>query len=162
MLRPDLSRIFFPSAKYPSISHDFFSIYSRHRTYAKRTKKLRTVHLFILGIGMIMSFIEIISITLWAVTGNWIPFAVGMPIVILLGCLLTALYYQSIAFICPTCSTGFKPTFKEFFFAMHTPKATNLTCPQCRKKNWCIEIYHINNKTNWKKEDAKWHPLSYQ
>ncbi len=64
---------------------------------------------------MIMSFIEIISITLWAVTGNWIPFAVGMPIVILLGCLLTALYYQSIAFICPTCSTGFKPTFKEFF-----------------------------------------------
>ena len=97
---------------------------------------------------MIMSFIEIISITLWAVTGNWIPFAVGMPIVILLGCLLTALYYQSIAFICPTCSTGFKLTFNEFFFAMHTPKATNLTCPQCRKKNWCIESYHINNKTN--------------
>lgn len=99
-----------------------------------------------------MSFIEIISITLWAVTGNWIPFAVGMPIVILLGCLLTALYYQSIAFICPTCSTGFKPTFKEFFFAMHTPKATNLTCPQCRKKNWCIEIYHINNKTKLEKK----------
>ena len=28
------------TAKYPSISHDFFSIYSRHRTYPKRTKKI--------------------------------------------------------------------------------------------------------------------------
>ncbi len=55
----------------------------------KGQKKLRTVHLFMLGIGMIMSSIEIVSITLWTVTGNWIPFAVGMPIVILLGCLLT-------------------------------------------------------------------------
>ena len=114
----------------------------------KGQKKLRTVHLFMLGIGMIMSSIEIVSITLWTVTGNWIPFAVGMPIVILLGCLLTTLYYQSIAFICPTCSTVFKPKFKEFFFAMHTPKATNLTCPQCRKKNCCIESYHIKSKTN--------------
>ena len=104
-----------------------------------------------LGIGMVMSSIEIISITLWAVTGNWISFAVGMPIVILLGCLLTTLYYQSIAFICPTCNTVFKPKFKEFFFAMHTPKAAHLTCPQCRNKNWCIESYHINSKTNWKK-----------
>lgn len=30
----------------------------------KRQKKLRTVHLFMLGIGMVMSSIEIISITL--------------------------------------------------------------------------------------------------
>ena len=114
----------------------------------KGQKKLRTVHLFMLGIGMIMSSIEIVSIVLWVVNRNWIPFAVGMPIVILLGCLLTTLYYQSIAFICPTCSTVFKPKFKEFFFAMHTPKATNLTCPQCRKKNWCVESYHIKSKTN--------------
>lgn len=98
-----------------------------------------------LGIGLIMSSIKIVSIILWTVIGNWIPFAVGMPIVILLGCLLTTLYYQSIAFICSTCSTVFKPKFKEFFFAMHTPKAANLTCPQCRKKNWCIESYHGRN-----------------
>ena len=63
----------------------------------KGQKKLRTVHLLMLGIGMIMSSFEIVSIILWAVTGNWIPFAVGMPIVILLGCLLTTLYYQIIA-----------------------------------------------------------------
>lgn len=29
------------TTKYLSISHDFFSIYSRHRTYPKRTKKIK-------------------------------------------------------------------------------------------------------------------------
>ena len=101
-----------------------------------------------LGIGMIMSSIEIVSITLWAIIRNWIPFAVGMPIVILLGFLLTTLYYQSIAFVYSACSTVFKPKFREFFFAKHTSKAASLTYPQCHKKNWWIESYHIKSKTN--------------
>ncbi|MFC3927180.1 CPBP family glutamic-type intramembrane protease [Streptococcus caprae] len=49
-------------------------------------------------------------------------------------------YYQQISYICPLCKETFKPNFKTFFFARHTPRTRKLTCPHCHQTNYCIEV----------------------
>lgn len=49
-------------------------------------------------------------------------------------------YYQQITYICPLCKETFRPTFKRFLFANHTPRTRKLTCPHCHQTNHCVEI----------------------
>ncbi|MGT2895980.1 MerR family transcriptional regulator [Streptococcus entericus] len=49
-------------------------------------------------------------------------------------------YYQQISYICPLCKETFKPNFKTFFFARHTPRTRKLTCPHCHQTTYCVEI----------------------
>ncbi len=104
-------------------------------------KKLRKVHGIMLIVGIVMDIIEIATIVLWAVKGIWLPFAVGMPIVILLGILMTRMYYKNTAYICPECSANFRPKLKEFLFAKHTPKTRKLKCTTCGYEGYCVEKY---------------------
>lgn len=38
---------------------------------------------------------------------------------------------------CSECSERFKPTFKEYLWAIHTPMKRRLKCPHCLKKSFC-------------------------
>jgi len=102
-------------------------------------KKLRKTHITMLIIGIIADVIEIGTIVLWITRGIWLPFAIGMPIVIALAWLMIRIYYRNAAYICPDCNAKFKPRLKNFIFSKHTPKTRKLTCPECGYKGYCIE-----------------------
>ena len=57
-------------------------------------KKLSRVHGIMLAVGIVMDIIEIGTLLLWIFKGIWLPFAIGMPLVILMGVLLFRMYYS--------------------------------------------------------------------
>lgn len=101
--------------------------------------KLKKTQITMLIVGIIMDIIEIGTIYYWIKYGNWVPFAIGMPFVILAAVLLVRAYYKNAAYICADCNAKFKPGFWEFMWAGHTPKTRKLTCTQCGHKGWCVE-----------------------
>ncbi len=107
----------------------------------KNKKQLRKVHGTMIGVGLVMDVIEIATIVLWIVKGIWWPFAVGMPLVILVAILLVRMYYKNTAYICPECSTTFRPPLGKFIFSHHTPKTRKLTCTNCGHTGYCVETY---------------------
>lgn len=108
-----------------------------HRMTSK--KKLRRIYATLMAVGIVMDIIEIGTLFLWIFRGIWQPFAIGMPIVILLAVLLFRMYYRGVAYICPECNTIFQPSRKELFFARHTAKARKLRCPSCGYNGYCVE-----------------------
>lgn len=114
----------------------------------ERQKKLRRVHLIMVFGGILMDILLIGSALLWGVKQIWQLFAVCLPCVILLGVLLTRMYYRNTAYICPQCHTIFKPGLKEFLFSPHTPKTRKLTCMNCGHKGFCIETFQSSSDEN--------------
>lgn len=110
----------------------------------KNKKGLRRVHGTMLGVGLVMDAIQIGAIALWIVKGVWLPFAIGMPFVILFGVLITRMYYKNTAYVCAECNITFRPKLKEIFFSAHTPKTRKLTCEKCGHKGYCVEVYAKN------------------
>jgi DNA-binding transcriptional MerR regulator/DNA-directed RNA polymerase subunit RPC12/RpoP len=107
----------------------------------KNKKGLRKVHGTMLGIGLILDALQIAAVVLWITKGLWIPFAIGMPFVVLFAVLTVRMYHRNTAYICAECGATFRPVFSEFFFASHTPKTRKLTCAKCGHKGYCVEIY---------------------
>lgn len=105
-------------------------------------KNLRKVRRNMLIVGIIADIIEVSTIILWAARGIWLPFAIGMPIVIALCVWVSVYYFKKVAYICPECHTVFKPGAKEAFFARHTPTTRKLTCTNCGHKGFCVETYY--------------------
>lgn len=105
-------------------------------------KNLRKLHAWMLCIGIGMDLIQIFTLILWILTGNWIPFTIGMLISIVAGILMTWLYYQNTDYICPECHCTFKPKLRRFLFSAHTPKTRKCVCPQCGYHGFCVETYH--------------------
>ncbi len=87
-----------------------------------------------------MAVFQWASIFLWATKGIWWPFALWAVIAIPYGVWMSRWYFRKVAYICPQCHTVFKPTFKEAFFASHTPATRKLTCPACRHHGFCVEV----------------------
>ena len=104
-------------------------------------KKLFNVRRNMIVVGVIMDIIEIVTLVLWIVKGVWLPFVIGMLIVLGMGIWVSVFYFRSVSYICPQCHKVFKPTFRQTFFAKHTPRTRKLTCPSCGYKGFCIETY---------------------
>jgi len=104
-------------------------------------KKLRWLHMFLLATGLPLEVAEGVSIILWATKGIWWPFAVYTIIVIPYAIWITRYYFARVSFVCPECRKSFRPSFREAFWANHTPTTRKLTCPHCGKKSFCVEIY---------------------
>ena len=104
-------------------------------------KKLRKVHMVLLGVGIPVDIVEIASIVLWIVKGIWWPFLLWLVIDIAIGIWLSTYYFNRTAYICPNCHTVFKPVFREAFWARHTPNARKLTCTGCGHHGFCVETY---------------------
>ena len=105
-------------------------------------KQVRKLHAFLLVTGLPIDAAELISITLWASTGIWWPFAVYLLVAVPYAIWITHYYFARVAYICPECHKRFRPNLREAFWANHTPTARKLTCPHCGKKSFCVEVYH--------------------
>ena len=106
-----------------------------------RQKKLRRLHGVLLTIGILADLIWLAAIALWVFRGTWIPFAVAVPVNLLLCTWLTWLYRVKTVYICPHCHAVFKPLLREFLFSRHTPRTRTLTCPACQRRSNCVETY---------------------
>lgn len=107
----------------------------------KNKKGLRKIYGTMLGVGLFMDAIQIGTVVLWILQGIWLPFAIGMPFVILFAVLLIRMYYQNTAYICAECNTIFRPPLGQFVFSAHTPKTRKLTCTKCGHIGYCVETF---------------------
>ncbi len=72
--------------------------------------------------------------------GQWLPFWIGMIIVIALCLGLTIWYLKQTAFLCPKCRQTFEAPAKEVIFASHLGPARRMHCPHCGYHGFCLEI----------------------
>lgn len=105
-----------------------------------KQRSMRKIHTAMLATGVPLAVFQWASIFLWATKGIWWPFALWAVIAIPYGVWMSRWYFRKVAYICPQCHTVFKPTFKEAFFASHTPATRKLTCPACRHHGFCVEV----------------------
>ena len=105
----------------------------------RKMKKLRTI---LLVSSVPVALAEWGTIALWVLTGIWWPFAAVMGAVIIpYGIVMSKYYFARVAYICPQCHTVFRPSFKQAFWANHTPTMRKLTCTSCGYKGFCVETY---------------------
>ena len=90
--------------------------------------------------GLPLTILQWVGIILWITKGIWWVFLVWVIIAIPYGTVLTRWYFRKVSYICPQCHTVFKPTFKEAFWANHTPATRKLTCPHCGHHGFCVEV----------------------
>ena len=115
-------------------------------TIMEGQKKMSAMHRNMLLTGLPLSLLQIASILLWIFKGIWWPFIIWVLAAIPWAVLWSRYYYRHTAYICPQCHEVFRPTFKEAFFANHTPKTRKLTCVKCGRKGFCVETWGGDGK----------------
>lgn len=113
----------------------------------KQKNKLRKMRMWITVSGVPVSVFQWISVILWITNGLWWLFAVWVGVAIPWAIWASIYYFKHVAYICPECHEVFKPKFKEAFWAYHTPRMRRLTCPKCKKKGLCVEVYSDKEKS---------------
>ena len=103
-------------------------------------KKLKRIHMNLLMVGLPITILQWGSIILWITKGFWWLFAIWVVVAIPYGIWGSQYYFKNVAYICPQCHTIFKPTFREAFFANHTPATRKLTCTSCGHHGFCVEV----------------------
>ena len=103
-------------------------------------KKLKRIHANLLMVGIPINIFQWVSIILWITKGFWWLFVIWAVIAIPCVVWCSWQYFKRVAYICPQCHTVFRPTFKEAFFACHTPATRKLTCTSCGHHGFCVEV----------------------
>ena len=107
----------------------------------KNKRKLQKMRWGMVLIGLPITILQWTSIILWITHGLWWLFLIWVCAAIPYGIGVSIYYVKHIAYICPECHEIFRPKFKEFFWAFHTPTMRRLTCPKCNHRGLCVEIY---------------------
>ena len=114
----------------------------------KNKNKLRKMRWLMVLTGIPVTALQWTSIVLWITNGLWWLFVIWACVAIPWGIGVSVYYFRHIAYICPECHEVFKPRFKEAFWAYHTPKMRRLTCPECKHKGLCVEVYNESKEKN--------------
>ncbi|AKP67720.1 MerR family transcriptional regulator [Companilactobacillus ginsenosidimutans] len=104
-------------------------------------KSLWKVHRNMLLFGLLIDVVEIGSLIYGFMTGKWIPFTIGMILVLICAGILSKYYFEETNYICPNCNYEFKPRFWKAFWAKHNLRARKLVCPNCGQQNYCVEVF---------------------
>ena len=111
-------------------------------------KKLKKLHTSMLVTAIPLNVLQWVSIILWITKGFWWLFAIWAVIAIPYGIVISRYYFRRVAYICPQCHTIFIPTFKEMFWARHTPATRKLTCTACGHHGFCVEVAREEDSTH--------------
>lgn len=103
--------------------------------------KLRKLRRNMVLAGLPLAALQWAGILLWIFKGIWWVFALWIVAAIPYGILASRSYYKNAAYICPQCHQVFKPTFREMFWARHTPNTRKLTCTKCNHHGFCVETW---------------------
>jgi len=103
--------------------------------------KLKRLHGILLASGIPVSVLQLFGILMWIFKGMWQWFAAYVLVAVPYGICISKYYFKRVKYICPECHELFKPSFKEEFWAKHTPTLRKLSCPKCGKKGFCVEVY---------------------
>jgi DNA-binding transcriptional MerR regulator/DNA-directed RNA polymerase subunit RPC12/RpoP len=106
-----------------------------------KKKKLFWLRTRLISLGLIIDVIEIALLWYTFSTHQILPTVLGFLIIFLVVGWLTANYYHQVLYICPHCQTKFRPSQSSFLFAKHSPKTRKLTCPNCKKFDFCVEVF---------------------
>ena len=104
-------------------------------------KKLGKLRWGMILTGIPVTALQWAGILLWIFKGIWWVFALWVLVAIPWGILVSRRYYNSVAYICPQCHEVFRPTFKDMFWARHTPSTRKLTCTRCGHHGFCVETW---------------------
>lgn len=102
--------------------------------------EMKTIRRNLLLTGIPVTLLQWAAIALGIVRGWWWLLAVWAVVAVPYGVLASKYYYRKVAYLCPQCHRVFKPTFREMFFAAHTPNTRKLTCPDCGRRGYCVEV----------------------
>ncbi|MBQ8075467.1 MAG: MerR family transcriptional regulator [Oscillospiraceae bacterium] len=103
-------------------------------------EELKKVHAALLMIAIPLGVLQWTSIILWITKGiRWL-FLVWAVVAIPYAIAASRWYFRKVAYLCPQCHSVFKPTFKDAFWARHTPATRKLTCPSCGHHGFCVEV----------------------
>jgi DNA-binding transcriptional MerR regulator len=102
--------------------------------------ELRGTYLAMLGVGVVLDAAEVAAIVWWVTSGDWRPFAVVMPVVVVVTALIVRRYRRRVAYLCPHCHEVFVPETREWLFARHTFTTRRVTCTACGERDWCAEV----------------------
>ncbi|MBR6675815.1 MAG: MerR family transcriptional regulator [Clostridia bacterium] len=115
----------------------------------KQKSKLTKMRIFMILAAIPISILQWVAIILWITQGLWWLFALWVCLDIPYAIWISVYYFSHVAYICPQCHNVFRPRFKEAFWAYHTPKMRRLTCPECKSRGLCVEVYEEKeNNTN--------------
>ena len=114
----------------------------------KKNNKLKKLYGTLLLTGIPVSLLLWAAVILFFTLDIWWPFVVYGAIALPYAILISRYYFKHVNYVCPSCGEVFHPQLKEAFWANHTPKTRKLTCPHCRKKSFCLEVYRDKEKTN--------------
>ncbi len=103
-------------------------------------KELQRIRTTMLLTGIPLAILQWSSVILWITAGIWWLFPVWAAAAIPYGVWISRWYFRRIVYLCPQCHTVFRPTFREAFWANHTPAARKLTCPACAHRGFCVEV----------------------
>ncbi len=103
-------------------------------------KELKKIHRVMLLTGIPLGVLQWSSVILWITQGIWWLFLLWLIVSIPYAVILSRWYFRKVAYICPQCHTVFKPSFKEAFWAKHTPATRKLTCTSCGHHGFCVEV----------------------
>ena len=107
----------------------------------KQKNKLTKMRWTMVLTGIPVSALQVAAIILGITNGLWWLLAVWVCVAVPFGIWVSKYYFDHVAYICPECHEVFKPSFKEMFWAYHTPKMRRLNCPRCGRKGLCVEVY---------------------
>lgn len=107
----------------------------------KGKTKLKKLHLLMIIIGLPVNILQWTAIMIGILKGLWWPCILWLIVALIWGVLMSRYYFNHVQYICPECHHVFKPTFKESFWAKHTPTTRKLTCTTCHHKGYCIEVW---------------------
>ena len=114
----------------------------------KQKRKLAKMRWTMVISGIPITLFQWTSIVLWITNGLWWLFAVWACVAIPWGIIVSAYYFNHVAYICPECHETFRPRLGEMFWSYHTPKMRRLTCPKCGRTGLCLETYAEKEEKN--------------
>lgn len=117
---------------------DMEDVMQKRQTW--RNSELYPMYKALIAVGIPIDLVEIGTIAWWIATGDWRPFAIALPFVIVACSLLVRAYRKRVAYLCPHCREVFVPAATGWFFANHTPTTRKVTCTACGTKDWCAEV----------------------